>query len=266
MEPVTTVGLSAIAAYLGKDGLQKLPGPTADYLGGGLKDFTEKRFEAVGKIFRRASEKLGNELNENAAVPPKVLKHIIDDGSFATDDIEIEYLAGVLASSRSETERDNRGASIAKLVDSLSNYQIRAHYVLYTSLRAEYSGRGFSVNMEGRPKMKSFIDFQQFILAMDFSKREILGLDSLLSHILFGLHKSSLVEDFLYGNQADLMKSYPSAPGDGIVFQPSMAGIELYLWVFGAGERQADHFLSPAFVPDSKLQISSLTAVPMNPT
>lgn len=33
VEPVTTVGMGAIAAYLGKDGLQKLLGPTADYLG-----------------------------------------------------------------------------------------------------------------------------------------------------------------------------------------------------------------------------------------
>lgn len=36
-EPITTVGLGAIAAYLGKDGLAKLLGPTAEYLGGELQ-------------------------------------------------------------------------------------------------------------------------------------------------------------------------------------------------------------------------------------
>jgi len=46
-EPLTTVGLG-IAAYLGKDGIQKLLGPTADYLGQGLRDFTQKRAHTIG--------------------------------------------------------------------------------------------------------------------------------------------------------------------------------------------------------------------------
>ena len=35
MEPITTIGLG-VAAYLAKDGIGKLLGPTADYLGEGL--------------------------------------------------------------------------------------------------------------------------------------------------------------------------------------------------------------------------------------
>jgi hypothetical protein len=42
-EPITTVGLSAIAAYLGKDGLEKLLGPTAEYLGSGLRDLVQSQ-------------------------------------------------------------------------------------------------------------------------------------------------------------------------------------------------------------------------------
>ncbi len=53
-EPITTVGLGAIAAYLGKDGLEKLLGPTADYLGGGLKDFTEKRMHNIGQNLQKS--------------------------------------------------------------------------------------------------------------------------------------------------------------------------------------------------------------------
>ena len=47
MEPVTTIGIGAITAYLGKDGLTKILGPTADYLGGELKVFTQKRVDIL---------------------------------------------------------------------------------------------------------------------------------------------------------------------------------------------------------------------------
>ncbi|WP_162048263.1 hypothetical protein [Vibrio taketomensis] len=73
-EPVTTIGIGAIAAYLGKDGLSKLLGPTADYLGGELKVFTEKRIENVGRIFKSAEDKLGSEISENGSVPQRSSK------------------------------------------------------------------------------------------------------------------------------------------------------------------------------------------------
>ncbi|WP_218641252.1 hypothetical protein [Pseudomonas putida] len=84
-EPITTVGLGAIAAYLGKDGLEKLLGPTADYLGGGLKDFTEKRMHNIGQIFKRADEKIGEKREKPGVIPPKVLKTIMNDGAFNDD-------------------------------------------------------------------------------------------------------------------------------------------------------------------------------------
>ncbi|MDF4932282.1 hypothetical protein P3556_24170, partial [Vibrio parahaemolyticus] len=64
-EPITTVGMGAIAAYLGKDGIAKLLGPTAEYLGGELREFTQKRVQNVGKIFSKAEEKLGDNINSN---------------------------------------------------------------------------------------------------------------------------------------------------------------------------------------------------------
>ncbi len=86
---LTSLGLSAVAAYLGKDGLQKLLGPTADYLGTGLKDFTQKRAEAVGKIFSSAQQKLGEKVNQAGEVPPKVLKTVLNEGSYSTDQLTV---------------------------------------------------------------------------------------------------------------------------------------------------------------------------------
>lgn len=113
-DPITAVGAGAIAAYLGKDGLAKLLGPTADYLGGELQAYTQRRMENVGRIFSRAESKLGDKLERPGQVPPKVLKTIINDGSYADDELAVEYFGGVLASSRTEIGRDDRGGENRK--------------------------------------------------------------------------------------------------------------------------------------------------------
>ena len=87
MEPVTTVGLGAIAAYLAKDGIAKLLGPTADYLGEGLRDLTRRRLESIGRIFSNASAKLGDQLDAPGQVPPRVLRTVMNEGSYCEDPV-----------------------------------------------------------------------------------------------------------------------------------------------------------------------------------
>lgn len=247
-ESLTTVGLGAIAAYLGKDGLQKLLGPTADYLGQGLRDFTQRRAETVGRIFENAASKLGKNIESPGEVPPKVLKVIVDDGSFSNDALSVEYLGGILASSRSEHGRDDRGARMAKIADSLSTYQLRTHYLVYATIRALFSGKELSLNMEGRPKMQVFIPFGGYIAAMEFSNEEFRQVNSLLGHIFFGLHGDNLLEgDWQYGPQEHMAKLFPAASDGGIVCQPSALGAELFLWAFGHGDKTADYIFDADF-------------------
>lgn len=136
---------------MGKDGLEKLLGPTAEYLGIGLRDFTRKRAETVAKVFGNAASKVQGGLDEEGLVPSKVLKQIVDVGSFADDPIEIEYLGCVLALSRSTVARDNRGAALAKEVDSLSNYQLGCHYLIYSSIKEAHPDKGVKFDIESRP-------------------------------------------------------------------------------------------------------------------
>lgn len=147
-EPITTVGVGAIAAYLGKDGLQKLLGPTAEYLGGELQEFTKKRVENIGKIFSKAEEKLGDRIESPGQVPPKVLKTVINEGSYCDDEIAVDYFGGILASSRTDLGRDDRGARIAKILDGMSTYQIRSHYVIYSLVKKIFSDSGYKYNLE----------------------------------------------------------------------------------------------------------------------
>lgn len=249
-DPLTTVGLGALAAYLGKDGIQKLLGPTADYLGQGLREFTQKRAQTIGQIFQKAESKLGTKLDTPGEVPPKVLKAVLDEGSFSNDSLAVEYLGGILASSRTEHGRDDRGARMAKVMDALSTYQLRTHYLIYATVRALFSGSGLSLNMEGRPKMQIFIPFPSFFAAMDFSDAELGQLNSLLGHIFFGLHGDNLLEgDWQYGNKDSIVKLFAGATDGGIVCQPSALGGELFLWAFGHADKPLDYLFTPEFSP-----------------
>jgi hypothetical protein len=249
-EPITTVSLSALGAYLGKDGIQKLLGPTADYLGQGLRDLTQRRIETIGKIFSNAEVKLGDKVDTPGEVPPKVLKAVLDEGSFSNNDLAIEYLGGILASSRTEQGRDDRGARIAKTVDSLSNYQLRGHYLVYSTIRTLFKGAGLSMNMNDRPKMQIFIPFSGFFAAMDFSQAEMDQIASLISHIFFGLHGDNLLEGhFQYGDKENMTNLFAAAQEGGIVCQPSALGAEIFLWAFGQADKVLSFMFSPEFNP-----------------
>lgn len=267
-EPVTTIGIGAIAAYLGKDGLSKLLGPTADYLGGELKVFTAKRIENVGRIFKNAEDKLGTDISESGSVPPKVLKTIINEGSYSSETLAIEYFGGVLASSRTEIGRDDRGARIARQLDNLSSYQLRSHYIIYSAI-AKTCDIGTEVlnNVAGRRKCQILMPVQEYAEAMEFTQQEWDN-PQLLSHIFQGLSADGLITDswgfghpthlqqYLYNSQIKLQDDF-----QGLVCEPTIAGIELFLWGFGKGKCHLNDIFDKSFHKCFLEDIKSVTNV-----
>ena len=243
-EPITTVGIGAVIAYLSKDGLNKMLGPTADYLGESLRDFAQRRAENVGKIFGKAESKLGPKLEQPGQVPPKVLKTIINEGSYSDDEIAVEYFGGILASSRTEQGRDDRGARIGKILDALSIYQIRTHYIVYSLIRKLFKDSGYLFNMEDRPKMEIFIPWSAYIGSMEFDQTEMEQLWSIVNHALFGLNTDDLIESFQYGPEERIKQRCPEATGGGILVRPSAFGAELYLWGYGLGNKDLSYILN----------------------
>lgn len=249
-EPITTVGLGAIAAYLGKDGLAKLLGPTAEYLGSELQEFTKKRIENVGKIFSKAETKLGNDINKPGQVPPKVLKTIINEGSYCEDAVSVDYFGGILASSRTELGRDDRGARIAKILDGMSTYQIRTHYIVYSFIRKIFHDSGYMFNMDDRPRMELFIPWSSYILSMQFDQKEKNQLESIVNHSFFGLNSDDLISTFHYGHKEHIKKHYDKAEEGGFIVQPSVLGAELYLWGYGKGDKELTYALNNDLMQD----------------
>lgn len=239
--------------------VEKLLGPTADYIGEGIKTWAEKRINNLNNIFTIAIKRLGYRIELEGTVPPKVLKGILYEGSYCDDFLAQEYFGGVLASSRSGISRDDRGASINALISRLSAYQLRTHYIFYHMLKHLFNGTCINVGIgEGREKMQTYVPLDVYVYAMEFDGQE--NVEVLWDHIMFGLAKESLIDDFFYSGDKEYIKQFfGKAPGPGIIFQPSPLGIELFLWAYGKGDLPIKEFFNPMnqFEIDNRVNIKS---------
>lgn len=252
---MTTDYLAIAAAFGSAELVAKVLGPTAEYLGGGMKSWAEKRANNVGRIISIAEKKLGDRIEQNESVPPKVLKTILNDGSFSDDSLAAEYFGGVLASSRSGVSRDDRGASMAVLVARLSTYQLRAHFIFYKIIKELFDGSSYNLaSEEDRRKVEVFIPDYVFSEAMSFSNDEQVGV--ILVHIMNGLVKEDLIhEQFTTGSLEFIREFYKEAKYGGITFKPSSLGIELFLWVHAQPNLLVNDFLNPEITFRSEIEI-----------
>jgi hypothetical protein len=214
-----------------RDLVTKLLGPSAEYVGQKALGLLQKADVNVNDIFRRAIRFLGPRLDAPGGVPPRVVQRILMEGAFCEDQLAAEYFGGVLASSRSEVPRDDRAATLVALLGRLSTYQIRAHFIVYRAMKASLTGDGIS-----KGNSAILIREESFLRALDLSENEDAG--SIVSHALHGLSREGLVV------QGDI-ESYFSASKDGLVFEPSAAGIELALWANGLGHVKLSRFFNP---------------------
>ena len=233
------------------DVVYKILGPTADYLGDELLTLAKKRIGNTDKIFSSAAKKLGDKLDRPGQVPPKVLKTIINEGSYFDDAVAVEYFGGVLASSRTEVGRDGRGDRLAKMIDNLSAYQIRSHYLIYSTISELFSNRGDSFHLsENRKKMRLFIPLQDYGEVMAFTRQEW-NEGYILTHVFHGLAADGLIEDIAYtGSEESLKEVVGGVPGDGMVCTPTSIGAELLLWAFGHGDKALNFLLTDDFSPE----------------
>jgi len=241
-------GLSVLgSAYGGAKLVEKILGPTAEYIGVGLKDWTEKRVHNVQRIFAKAADKLGDKIEEPGSVPPRVLKEILDEGSFCDNELMAEYFGGVLASSRSGVSRDDRAAHYLKLTTDLSTYQIRFHYVVYATLRQLFVGSGWSPLLnDHNTQMAIYLPLTYMYATMEFCDGE--PVSEIILHCNTGLDRLKLITHY-YGGSAATISHHNKARGwvdvhePGICVGPTAFGAEYWMWAVGLGATQAELFL-----------------------
>jgi hypothetical protein len=229
----------ALAAtwIIGRPLLDKLLGPTADYLGGVNAQLAKRAVDNLDKVFKKALDKTGERINVPGQVPPKVLKSIVDNAAYCEDEIATSYYGGVLASSRTGISRDDRGASFSSIVSNLSTYQLRSHYIFYALFFKEFGDKCMNPALSTeREKMRIFIPYSSFLHSMDFIEGE--DINAILPHIFGGLTSRSLIDQqYAFGDSNIIRSIFPTAPDgfSGLIFQPSTLGIELFLWAHGQG-------------------------------
>lgn len=256
---------TGLAILGGKDLIQKVLGPTADYIGTGLKEFTEKRANNIKSIFENAEKKLENNKTESGRVNPKVLKGILDDGSYAEDPLNIEYFGGVLASSKTNVDRDDRGVYFNNIIRNLTTYQLRLHYSIYKSIKELYDKSEIDLGLGNEySKLKIFISFNTMNEIYNFSEEEIKFSQGILDNTIHGLDKEQLISSHYYGGPLDTIKKYyKDAPSDGFVFQPNKLGFELFLWAHGFGTKGIRCFFQPEiqFETDIEIKLNNIQKV-----
>lgn len=246
---IVGVGAAGVIAggLLSKEIVAKLLGPTAEYLGVNIKDFVQKRAETLNKIFAKAISKSKN-LEEEGAVPPKVLRDILNEATFNEDAISIEYFGGVLASSKTGISRDDRASTITAALARLSTYEIRAHYVIYSCIREIFSGSSVNIyEATGRSDLKVYMPFEVFTVSMDFSEQELSEATNFINHCMFGLARDSLIDDsFSYGSPEHMKAAGVEDPGrvGGILVGPSVLGAEMFLRAHGMSQSEASNLTS----------------------
>lgn len=247
-------------AILGsKDFILRLFGPSADYVGSELQALVELQVTNIKRVLGKARAKLGSAIDNPGSIPPRVIKAVFEEAAFTEDELGAEYLGGVLASSRSGVDRDDRGVTIVNTIRSMSTYQLRLHYLIYRLIRERFVGSAWRLaESTGRSATGIVIPFDTFERAMAFEDGEDRG--EILTHAVVGLVARELIGPVTYGMEpAALQALVRGSKVGGLAVQPSTAGAELYLWAHGS-RSSADAFFDaavPLELPDFDIDIGA---------
>ncbi len=212
------------------------------------------RLANLERICAIALRRLGEKIIDPGSVHPRALRCLLNDGADVTDNVAAEYWGGILACARTPNPRDDRAARRMHTLARLGEYDIRSHYLFYTTLRLllRHHLPGQPVAFEDqkvRFQLATFIPAGYYILAMDYNKDEITRMPHIVSGVLVSLGMEYLVDGSNSGSDEYLRKLFTSKVirGEGIVFQPGVQGVQLLLWAFGHSDRGSAFFLEDAF-------------------
>ena len=254
MDPLTTVaaGLTVLGS---KDLITKVLGPTADYVGSEIRTLVERSNKNLGSIFSLALTKLGDRADSIGVVSPRVAKRVVDEGRFCDDELVAEYLGGVLASSKVNDDRDDRGVFYLNEISGLSAYQIRAHYLIYSSIvRSPKPYDQSLTHWYEQDTITAVVPEVEFAAGMEYSAYE--ALQDISHHAFLGLEMKGLCQGgtrvFVPDEQSDFKVPFR-------VIYPTKYGFDLFLWGLGLGAMRVSSYfdldpqtelpLEPGFVP-----------------
>lgn len=265
VEPVSAaIAGGAIGGYVAKratDGLARLLGPASDEAAQALQRFTQSRLRNVGRVIEAAERRSGLDDRDERTVPLRVALRVLDEGAYADDDLVVEYLGGVLASSRTRRGRDDRGNTFLSLVSRLSTYHLRTHYVFYTEMNRVL--RGLDIELRDLDQVNAsgqvFVPHSVYDAAMDYGDDE--DQEIISSHSMWWLAREELLGwnpggSVEYLSSIEHLHTYRFREG-GTIAWPTIPGVELYMWALGKGQLKVSDYLrldlTNSTVPDIEI-------------
>lgn len=254
-----TLGGAAVAAYLSKDGVSKLLGPTAEYLGGEMKSLVEKSQSNIVSVFKRAEKKCGDKIETPGIVNARVMKHVYDEARFSDDELLAEYFGGVLASARTADGVDDRGVYYSQIVKSMSSYQIRCHYFFYYLMWFHSKELKLNLNNDvDRAKLALIVPASCY--EETFSTFPNQSEMPYIAHSLSGLAKADLISNnFVLLNPEDMKEKGVEVDEFAFLIYPTITGLELFIWVHGQGDIGFSAFSSPTLAEEPDIDIKSIS-------
>jgi hypothetical protein len=236
------------------DLMLKLFGPTAEYFGESMRRHFEDRGQRnLERAVVRAIARLGDDIQSPGEIPPRVLKGFLEEAPFCEDDVSVDYVSGVLASSRSTTG-DDRGASQMATISRLSSLALRAHYIWYSAIGAVFRGNTTDIRDDNQViKLWIFMPLESYLRALGIEEHDE---ERSLGHILRSLARDNLIRWRSTGPASNLQESLkskgdnlPDVPDDGMLIGPTPDGIELYMWSLGWGQKYLEYLISDDPLP-----------------
>lgn len=241
--------------------IQRMFGPAADEFGQALARSVAYRMRNFGRIADKAARKASADQGRGI-VNARVAYTLLDEGSLCDDELMAEYLGGLLAGSRSQDGRDDRGVTWTKVVTGLSVFQVRAHYLLYREWADRLHGvddLNLGNNREAvRAGMQ--VDLDEF-LPLLLAETDVYP-NSILSHAIAGLVNVGLLADAYSFGPKDAVASFVGEVQYDrvLIVSPSIPGLELYGWAQGLPGLMPFEFPSRAAVFDTEPPMPRITS------
>lgn len=258
---------------MSKDIIVKIFGPTADYIGEGLKNLAERRVENLNAILRRAHRKIGDQIEDKKQISPRILRQIWNETTFYEDPVQQEYVAGIISSSRDDTGVDDRGSRMLKIIESMSIYELRVHYAIYRAMIHDYRDITSIAKQQRRDYIQSLISVNSIYDAVFSDLCSVEEFEGVFTHGMYALDQDELIGSFHFGNFDPYIKSQMqdkklaekisnnevNIGSHALLASPTLQGAELFLWAHNAKDIQSIRLFS---IPEDKLNEFSELSVP----
>ena len=157
---LATGGSAGAGFYLAKktvDAMQFIFGGYAEEAREALRRLGAYQLRNWGRVVENADSKTNHSLSPGGLASPRAAFRVLQESLYAEDAMLVEYLGGVLASTRMADARTaDLGNSYAALVSTLAAEHLKLHYVMYRAMQFPMHGRGD--NVYDADVVKSFLN------------------------------------------------------------------------------------------------------------